>query len=69
MMDNWDEKVPGGWEREIQLTRQAVAAANQMKPKPKFFIVCGDLVDAMPGNVVKEKVSYVLKKKLLVQEL
>ena len=55
MMDNWDEKVPGGWEREIKLTRQAVAAANQMKPKPKFFIMCGDLVDAMPGNISQGK--------------
>lgn len=36
------------------LTRKAIEIANQMNPKPKFFVVCGDLVDAMPGQINRE---------------
>ena len=38
------------WEREIELCRIAVDKVNSMEPKPAFFIVCGDLVDAMPDK-------------------
>uniref|UniRef100_A0A8C5P3U0 Calcineurin-like phosphoesterase domain containing 1 n=1 Tax=Jaculus jaculus TaxID=51337 RepID=A0A8C5P3U0_JACJA len=37
------------WEQEVRLTEQAVEAINKMNPKPKFFVLCGDLVHAMPG--------------------
>ncbi|GFY48752.1 hypothetical protein TNIN_295511 [Trichonephila inaurata madagascariensis] len=40
-----------GWEEEIRLTRKAIELANTMTPKPKFFIVCGDLVQDFPGYV------------------
>ena len=36
------------WEREIELCRQSVKVLNSMRPRAAFFIVCGDLVDAMP---------------------
>jgi len=36
------------WEREMELCQLAVHKVNSMDPKPAFFIVCGDLVDAMP---------------------
>ena len=38
------------WEEELKLTRQAIASVNRMRPRPRFFVVCGDLVDALPGN-------------------
>lgn len=38
------------WDAEIELTQQAIAAANRMQPRPRFFIVCGDLVDGLPGT-------------------
>ncbi|XP_067407456.1 serine/threonine-protein phosphatase CPPED1 isoform X1 [Emydura macquarii macquarii] len=38
------------WEEEIRLTVQAVQAINQLNPKPKFFVVCGDLIHGMPGT-------------------
>ncbi|XP_036683548.1 serine/threonine-protein phosphatase CPPED1 isoform X2 [Balaenoptera musculus] len=38
------------WEQEIRLTEQAVQAINKLNPKPKFFVLCGDLVHAMPGT-------------------
>jgi hypothetical protein len=31
---------------EIEATRAIIKKLNQMEPKPKFFIVCGDIVDA-----------------------
>ena len=38
------------WEQEIELCRQSVQVLNAMRPRPAFFIVCGDLVDAMPDR-------------------
>lgn len=38
------------WGQEIRLTEQAVEAINKLNPKPKFFVLCGDLVHAMPGT-------------------
>jgi len=40
-------KVPH-WEPEIQLTSQTIRYVNGMEPKPKFFLVCGDMLDAYP---------------------
>ncbi|XP_069921090.1 serine/threonine-protein phosphatase CPPED1 isoform X3 [Oryctolagus cuniculus] len=37
------------WGQELRLTEQAVQAINRLDPKPKFFVLCGDLVHAMPG--------------------
>uniref|UniRef100_A0A9L0SAY9 Serine/threonine-protein phosphatase CPPED1 n=1 Tax=Equus caballus TaxID=9796 RepID=A0A9L0SAY9_HORSE len=37
------------WGQETRLTEQAVRAVNRLNPKPKFFVLCGDLVHAMPG--------------------
>lgn len=38
------------WDDEIQLTEEAVKAINKLDPKPKFFVLCGDLVHSMPGR-------------------
>ena len=38
------------WEEEIELCRKSVDILNNMRPLPSFFIVCGDLVDAMPDQ-------------------
>ncbi|XP_047390214.1 serine/threonine-protein phosphatase CPPED1 isoform X2 [Sciurus carolinensis] len=38
------------WEQEIRLTEHAVQAINKLNPKPKFFVLCGDLIHAMPGT-------------------
>lgn len=38
------------WEKEIELCERSVAVINRMRPKPAFFIVCGDLVDAFPDK-------------------
>ncbi|KAK3723806.1 hypothetical protein QZH41_019483 [Actinostola sp. cb2023] len=52
LIDSWngvpeDEQT---WDKEIILTKKAIAAANILTPKPRFFIVCGDLVNAIPSG-------------------
>uniref|UniRef100_A0A4X2L1A7 Calcineurin-like phosphoesterase domain-containing protein n=1 Tax=Vombatus ursinus TaxID=29139 RepID=A0A4X2L1A7_VOMUR len=32
------------WKEEIRLTEQAVQAINKLNSKPKFFVLCGDLI-------------------------
>lgn len=34
------------WDVEIDATRAVIKKLNEMEPKPKFFVVCGDIVDA-----------------------
>lgn len=56
MMDNYgdgtikDQYPNIGWEKEIELCNKSVDIMNSMEPKPKFFIVCGDILDAMPDK-------------------
>jgi hypothetical protein len=51
MIQSYVEKNPvPGWQKEIELGERAVAIVNQMRPKPKFFVICGDLCDALPGK-------------------
>ncbi|XP_023363329.1 serine/threonine-protein phosphatase CPPED1-like [Otolemur garnettii] len=38
------------WEQEKRLTEQAVQAINKLEPRPRFFVLCGDLIHAMPGS-------------------
>ena len=57
MIDTWGENGSTGaqypyitWQREMDLCQQTVDLLNNMSPKPAFFIVCGDLVDAFPDK-------------------
>lgn len=57
MMDYWGSNGKDGkqypdisWEREVELCRQTVTILNRMKPRPAFFVVCGDLLDAFPDK-------------------
>jgi serine/threonine-protein phosphatase CPPED1 len=51
LIDRYILKLPvPNWEKEIALTKLAIEKANAMQPKPRFFIICGDLVDAYPGE-------------------
>ena len=53
-MKAWkDGDCDGGgdeWSEEVELTKQAVEAVNQLRPRPRFMVLCGDLVHAMPGR-------------------
>ena len=51
LIDSWNKVTPEEdqkWDEEIRNTKKAIQAANSMCPKPKFFIVCGDMVNAFP---------------------
>jgi len=51
MIQSYLEKNPvPGWEKEIELGERAVEILNKMRPKPKFFVMCGDLCHAFPDE-------------------
>uniref|UniRef100_A0A1A8E7V5 Serine/threonine-protein phosphatase CPPED1 n=1 Tax=Nothobranchius kadleci TaxID=1051664 RepID=A0A1A8E7V5_NOTKA len=58
LMKAWrDGDCDGGgdeWAEEVQLTKHAVEAVNQLSPRPRFMVLCGDLVHAMPGTPFRE---------------
>ncbi|KAM6897699.1 serine/threonine-protein phosphatase CPPED1 [Xenentodon cancila] len=58
LMKAWrDGDCDGGgdeWAEEVELTKQAVEAVNQLRPRPRFMALCGDLVHAMPGTPFRE---------------
>uniref|UniRef100_A0A7N8XJW2 Calcineurin-like phosphoesterase domain containing 1 n=1 Tax=Mastacembelus armatus TaxID=205130 RepID=A0A7N8XJW2_9TELE len=58
LMKAWrDGDCDGGgdeWAEEVELTKQAVDAVNQLRPRPRFMVLCGDLVHAMPDTPFRE---------------
>uniref|UniRef100_A0A5K3FB79 Metallophos domain-containing protein n=1 Tax=Mesocestoides corti TaxID=53468 RepID=A0A5K3FB79_MESCO len=52
LLERYIEKrdPPFHWDRELALVDRAVSAINKISPRPKFVFICGDLVDAEPGN-------------------
>ncbi|VDO07130.1 unnamed protein product [Rodentolepis nana] len=52
LIERYGEKrdPPYKWDRELALVNRAITAINNLSRKPKFVIVCGDLVDAEPGR-------------------
>ncbi|XP_061764895.1 serine/threonine-protein phosphatase CPPED1 isoform X3 [Nerophis ophidion] len=65
LMKAWREgDCDGGgdeWTEEVDLTKQAVAAMNQLRPRPRFMVLCGDLVHAMPGTIFRDEQERDLK--------
>ncbi|XP_078097002.1 serine/threonine-protein phosphatase CPPED1 [Mustelus asterias] len=49
------------WQEEIKLTEQAIQAINKLTLKPKFFVICGDLIHAMPGTPLHDEQTFDLK--------
>uniref|UniRef100_A0A3P9KBE2 Serine/threonine-protein phosphatase CPPED1 n=1 Tax=Oryzias latipes TaxID=8090 RepID=A0A3P9KBE2_ORYLA len=68
LMKAWkDGNCDGGgdeWTEEVELTKQAVEAVNRLRPKPRFMVLCGDLVHSMPGTEFKEGQERDLKEAL-----
>lgn len=58
LMKAWREgDCDGGgdeWAEEVELTKQAMKTANRLQPRPRFMVLCGDLVHAMPGTPYRE---------------
>lgn len=49
------------WAEEVELTKQAVEAVNRLQPRPRFMVLCGDLVHAMPDTPFREEQERDLK--------
>ncbi|XP_030630065.1 serine/threonine-protein phosphatase CPPED1 [Chanos chanos] len=52
------------WDEEVRLTKKAVQAINALNPRPRFVVLCGDLVHAMPGAQYREEQERDLKEAL-----
>jgi predicted MPP superfamily phosphohydrolase len=44
------------WEEEMALTTAAIKCINKMRPKPRFVVICGDMLDAHPNQPDEIKV-------------
>lgn len=52
------------WEKEKELSREAVKLVNALQPKPKFMIICGDMLDQFPYKIDERYVTFRLKFRL-----
>ncbi|XP_026861905.2 serine/threonine-protein phosphatase CPPED1 isoform X1 [Electrophorus electricus] len=52
------------WTEEVRLTQQAVRAVNELRPRPRFVALCGDLIHAMPDSPFREEQEKDLKEAL-----
>lgn len=43
-----EKKQEVGWQQEMAWSRQLVHQVNNMTPRPRFMVICGDLLDAWP---------------------
>ena len=52
LLERYGEKrePPFKWDRELSLVDRAITTINCLHNKPKFVVICGDMVDAEPGN-------------------
>lgn len=63
MIEKYLEQRPDPkWEKEVTLIKASVEKVNRMAPRPRFYVVCGDLVDAFPGTPNREAQVADLKK-------
>jgi len=49
-----EKKQEYGWQQEIDWSMELVRQVNAMEPRPRFMVICGDLLDAWPetqGNI------------------
>lgn len=56
MIDSYTHKrTEPGWKEEMELCEQLIDICTRMKPKPKFLVICGDLVDAWPKTELRQR--------------
>lgn len=49
LIDSWARKQEEEtWEEDVRLSKLSVQCANQLEPRPKFMVICGDLINAEP---------------------
>lgn len=56
MIDSYIHSRPEpGWREEVDLCNQLVDKCNRMVPRPKFLIICGDLIDSLPASELGQR--------------
>ncbi|XP_038064476.1 serine/threonine-protein phosphatase CPPED1-like isoform X2 [Patiria miniata] len=50
----WEDPSAQDWQEEVELTQRGVERINKMKPRPRFVVILGDMLDAMPGRPSRE---------------
>ena len=44
------------WDEEIRLMKKAIGMINALEPKPKFLMICGDMLDMRPGTMEERQI-------------
>ena len=47
-----EKKENYGWKQEIAWSRQMVHEVNNMEPRPRFLVICGDLLNEFPESQI-----------------
>lgn len=55
------------WKPEMILCKEAIQRINSLVPRPKFFVVCGDMLDAFPFE--KENLPYYNNNDISIRDL
>ncbi|XP_022084779.1 serine/threonine-protein phosphatase CPPED1-like [Acanthaster planci] len=50
LIARWNKPGALDWKEEVELTRRGVDKINKMKPRPRFVVILGDMLDAMPAR-------------------
>lgn len=53
LLTDLENSEEGIWTEELRRARLSVAVAKKLEPRPRFFIVCGDMTHAFPGNLME----------------
>ena len=57
----------GGWAEEQAMAEKAIQHINAMTPRPKFVVVCGDLVNSYPREAVSQAAEVLAYKHIFTQ--
>jgi hypothetical protein len=56
MIDQYHlKRTEPNWDKEIKLTRESIERINKMSPLPRFYVICGDMLDAFPYEGLHNK--------------
>lgn len=51
-MNAFNDVMKADWTEETRLAKLAVEKVNQLEPKPRFFVICGDLTNEFPTGLI-----------------
>lgn len=70
MQESYIEKKENcGWQQEIAWSEELVHQVNMMSPKPRFLVICGDLLNAWPETEAQVRNKQEKDFKIVFQKL